>query len=663
MKRLFQTLIFVFLLSISFAQVQRVVLLEHFTQASCGPCATYNPAIEDLLSNNEGDLVCINYHVWWPGYDPMYFHNTADVQNRAGYYDVGGVPNSVLEGNYYNGHPSGWGQADIDARLSVSSKLNIEITPVFSPNFDSVIVTMKIIAAAGISNAIRAHIAIVEKNIQFSTPPGTNGEKEFSYVMKKMLPDANGTEFQSFVEGETYTVVGRWKIENLYQMNQIGIVAFVQNHNTKEIYQAAYKKLNFAAMYSLDASVKEMDNIYDKVCLSTIKPKVKVQNLGSNNVTSLSFTYSFNNEEAQSFDWQGSLGFYESTIIELPEITYNKRSSNNEFSVSVTKVNGGSDNYAANNIFTKTFDEAPLATNTLYFKFKPDTDPEQSSWIFRKSGGSILYEGGPYSSTQTALIDKTFKVTESGCYELTMLDANNDGLKEGGYYILKDMNDLTIVNGREFFGKETTALEIIGAPQISLNYEDGATDVPTNTVFVLSINESLRKLNDEPIDDIEEYVSLQERAIEGPYIGFSATMNEEANEITITPDDELKAGAIYFISILEGLEGEMNNFLPKTSFGITTASETGINNISTHNAIKLYPNPTCKNVTIEFLHNQKVSSIKIYSLTGQQVYQKNLNLKSMNEIIHINTSSFEKGIYFVKIAAGNNEYFEKLIIK
>ncbi len=63
-----------------YAQSQRLVLLEHFTQASCGPCATYNPSIHTWLVNNPDKITSINYHTSWPGYDPMYNHNTVDMQ-------------------------------------------------------------------------------------------------------------------------------------------------------------------------------------------------------------------------------------------------------------------------------------------------------------------------------------------------------------------------------------------------------------------------------------------------------------------------------------------------------------------------------------------------------------------------------------------------------
>jgi hypothetical protein len=51
-KHVYLLILFSGLTLISFGQSQRLVLLEHFTQASCGPCATYNPQINTMLANN-----------------------------------------------------------------------------------------------------------------------------------------------------------------------------------------------------------------------------------------------------------------------------------------------------------------------------------------------------------------------------------------------------------------------------------------------------------------------------------------------------------------------------------------------------------------------------------------------------------------------------------
>jgi hypothetical protein len=68
-KALLSSLIMISGVTASFGQ--RLVLLEHFTQASCGPCASQNPALNALLDNNTTKVVAIKYQTSWPGTDPM----------------------------------------------------------------------------------------------------------------------------------------------------------------------------------------------------------------------------------------------------------------------------------------------------------------------------------------------------------------------------------------------------------------------------------------------------------------------------------------------------------------------------------------------------------------------------------------------------------------
>jgi hypothetical protein len=82
------------------------------------------------------------------------------------------------------------------------------------------------------------HIAVIEKEITDTQAMGTNGETSFTYVMKKLLPNALGTRYIAPVlAGTTETVNVSWSPE-AYDMNQLAVIAFVQNENTKEIYQS-----------------------------------------------------------------------------------------------------------------------------------------------------------------------------------------------------------------------------------------------------------------------------------------------------------------------------------------------------------------------------------------------------------------------------------------
>jgi len=104
-KQFFLLTMLIFSLTIAFAQAGRRVMVEEATNASCGPCAAQNPAFDALLQQNPDMVAVLKYHASWPGFDPMYNHNTDENSSRISYYGISGVPTAVVDG-LFNGSPS-----------------------------------------------------------------------------------------------------------------------------------------------------------------------------------------------------------------------------------------------------------------------------------------------------------------------------------------------------------------------------------------------------------------------------------------------------------------------------------------------------------------------------------------------------------------------------
>ncbi len=86
-------------------------------------------------------------------------------------------------------------------------------------------------------------------------------------------------------------------------------------------------------------------------------------------------------------------------------------------------------------------------------------------------------------------------------------------------------------------------------------------------------------------------------------------------------------------------------------------NSTGINNNEySKNLFSIYPNPSTGKFSIEFSNQQQITSVEIYNLLGESVFQQ----KNTNEI---DLSSAAKGIYFVKVYAGEKIYTEKIIVE
>ena len=235
--------------TLAFAQAQRVVVLEHFTQASCGPCAGTNPIISQRIAAATAPMVVIKYHTSWPGVDPMYNHNTAENGARTTYYSVNAVPTSIMNGRRPSaganpGSPSSWTVDTVNAQGAVPSPFELKVKHnyiITGNRVDSISVRAVVTKVADASGDLRLQTVVIEKEIVFASAPGSNGETVFPHVMKKMLPNANGTILPTGMAiGDSMVYNFKWRLANVYDIRQLAVVGFIQNNTGKRILQGGY---------------------------------------------------------------------------------------------------------------------------------------------------------------------------------------------------------------------------------------------------------------------------------------------------------------------------------------------------------------------------------------------------------------------------------------
>src|SRR4051812_9340455 len=186
MKKLF-TLTYLIILMMgysSYAQSTRLVLAEEFTQASCPPCASQNPTFNALLKANATKVVAIKYQTSWPGTDPMNSHTQSMVGPRVTYYSVSGVPHACMDGTpqtggSYTGAPANWTGAKLNSRAAIQSPYTITVSHSVDVINDSIHISGNIECTQVVSGTLVLHVAVVERDIEFCSAPGTNGEKIF----------------------------------------------------------------------------------------------------------------------------------------------------------------------------------------------------------------------------------------------------------------------------------------------------------------------------------------------------------------------------------------------------------------------------------------------------------------------------------------------------
>lgn len=448
MKKFFTIALIFALTGALYAQkAERLTLLEHFTSAGCGPCASSNPALQALLNTNSDKVISIKYQVL-VGFDPMYYHNTEDVSARASLYNVSSVPNSVFDGNQYNGHPSGMNQTRIDNRARVESPLSISVSHQITPGYDTIKVQADITAHESVeSSNLKAYIVVVEEKIEFEEAPGSNGETEFFNVMKKILPSGNGQSI-SPAQGSTLSLEDEWELANVYDDNRLGVVVFVQDNSTKEVIQAGYSPAYPLNQY--DAEIVSVSNPKSTFCGESVAPQIKIKNNGEGELTELNIDMKINGESATTYQWTGSLPFGESQSLTLPEFSFEAQPENT-LEIWVSQPNGNTDQRTENDSISLDFQKIET-TSQLELHIKTDNYGSETTWEVKNSAGQTLYDGGPYTDN-SRLYTYDLNLPAGDCYSLFVYDSYGDGMHAGygeGYYQLYDSYGSLILSGGDF---------------------------------------------------------------------------------------------------------------------------------------------------------------------------------------------------------------------
>jgi len=471
------------------SQTQRLVLIEEGTNASCGPCAAQNPAFDALLDQNRDKITAIKYHWYFPGYDPMHLHNVGENNARVAYYGINGVPTAVLDGVIpsgagfgYPGAPSGFSQNLINQAYAVPSPFSIDLYHYLSAAQDSIHVVMRITAAQAITGNYKAQMAVIEKVINFANAPGNNGEKTFHDVMKKMLPNHLGTSIQASWEQGDYIILREsWKLANIYDMDELGVVGFIQENGTRSVKQAGNSEPEaFAPLHNTDAAIYNLTNLTATNCSGDYTPVITLANYGTNPLTTAEIVYSVNGGSQLTYNWSGNLGFLQSEVVSLPEISFTVLPQN-ALEITLQNPNGVADQYGKNNMILYNFNVAAATPSEVKLMIKLDNNPEQITWDIKNLAGEIVISGGPYT-TPGATVNEIINLAENGCYLFTIYDAAGNGIEAPGFFVLYYGTSTQLLSGTAFGSMAKAQFDVGGTVEIAENQSSSVISIYPNPV-------------------------------------------------------------------------------------------------------------------------------------------------------------------------------------
>jgi hypothetical protein len=243
------------------AKSDRVVLVELFTGAQCGPCVAADMAFDGMLQTYKPkDVVLLEYHLHIPRPDPM---ANEDTDARSTYYGevIGGTP-TIL----FNGAPDapGGGTKEqavdkygdyvdvIDPLLEEPAKL--KLTASARQKGNKIDINAEVTADAKPGDKVRLRLVLVEDKVEYT---GSNKIAEHHHVVRQFPGGTEGVvvretsakaaatvdldELKKSLKDAWLKTVEKEKLvikDQPLELKKLKVVAFVQNDTTKEILQA-----------------------------------------------------------------------------------------------------------------------------------------------------------------------------------------------------------------------------------------------------------------------------------------------------------------------------------------------------------------------------------------------------------------------------------------
>jgi hypothetical protein len=626
MKKLIFTLTFFAIVAYSCnfvqGQSQRLVLLEHFTQASCGYCPPWNTAYEALKAANPGKFVIIRHQVSWPGVDPMNAENPSDPAARVSYYSITGVPASKTDGTI-TGQLL---QAALNTEYAVPSPFDMSVTHTISSDYDSIFIQVIITCTQAVTGALVLQTVIEENHIHYATQPGNNGETDFYNVLRKMLPSPSGTTLAtSWTVGQTQTLNFAVPLPTyIHNVNEVRVVAYIQNNTGKSVKQAgADDPIIQSGDANLDAGISAITNVPVLSCTGDITPSVTLKNYGTTALTSATINYQIDNGTLQTQAWSGSLAANATSIVTLPLITV--PSGGHTFTASVSNPNGSADLYLINNQMTKPVNVTTTTVTTPVVEgFQTSVPP--TNWILYNPGSDGTWiqstPGGFGASTKSAKIP--FFSIASGTDELYLpaIDMSSDTNSSLTFSVAYAQYSTSYVDQLKVY------VSINCGSTWTIKYSKSGATLATAPLTTSSFTPTAAQWRTDTIN-LDTYIGE-------PQVNVKFT----------------------------GVSGYGNN-LYIDDINLTQTTTVGIHeNISSENLVNIYPNPFSGNAVIDLdLNEQSTVGINIYNTLGELVYsEKPGTFGAGNYKFQLDGNDLPASIYYVNILINNDLVTRKISI-
>lgn len=215
---------------LSFAQVPKAIVVEHFTNSRCSICASRNPGLYTNLDANP-DVMHIAYHPSSP-YSNCIFsqHNPSENDLRTNFYGVyGGTPRIVINGDVTN---KSFTSSDLfDPYKNATSEFDVRLSHQLTA--DSVHIRLVVEVVAQGSSQFQLTVGVAEDTVYYNAP---NGEGTHYDLFREFAVHNQAYGAANMGDSTVY----EWSIarRNAWNGNALYAYALLQDSSTDNLLQA-----------------------------------------------------------------------------------------------------------------------------------------------------------------------------------------------------------------------------------------------------------------------------------------------------------------------------------------------------------------------------------------------------------------------------------------
>lgn len=273
------------LAQLTFCQVPKKVIVEHFTNTKCSICATRNPGFYNNYTAQTG-VIHLAIHPSSP-YSACVFsqHNPLENDARTNYYGVyGGTPRLVIQGVVISSGSNYSSSSLFTPFLGQTSPASIKIEQSKYGN-DSIRSRIVIKTEASHSLPVLSlFVALAEDTINYT---GSNGESVHYDVFRKSLTGASGISItlpSTIGDSLVYTLSS--PANTTWNFSRIFTLAILQESTTKAVVQTQNISANAATTSIGISTIKPYKSSFT-VLIAENNIVVKQEKFTENNVISL----------------------------------------------------------------------------------------------------------------------------------------------------------------------------------------------------------------------------------------------------------------------------------------------------------------------------------------------------------------------------------------